>query len=518
MKKIFILFVATVGILVVSLNLLKAQNVAINTDGAAAHSSAMLDIKSTTKGLLAPRMTQAQRDLIKGPAAGLLIYQTDNVKGYYYYTGSAWIQFSTGSATNFWSTNGNNIYNNNTASVGIGTNNPFSKLTVQTSDGYGIIHTNGTIRVGTYVGDGGTNNINMYGGWLGTQTDHPLMFFTNNGNPQMMIKQNGNIGIGVTDPAYKLDIGNRILLRSGSTPNESAGLLLNNTNNSTTIGFIGTANDTKIGFYGYTGAGWGLVMSTTNGNVGIGTLTPADKLTVLSNGNSYGLTHTDGTVTVGSYIGANAGWFGTKSNHNLNFFTNDGNPQMIIRPNGQVSVNGQAASIFLPAFTINNSDILTSGLAIVSNGVQWLIANDYDGVSATRRDLDFYVNGAPKAYVDDDGVWHDFSDISLKDNILLYKSVLGNIKKLEVSTYHYKSNEPGTRSFGLVAQNVAQYFPEIVSEKQVRDGRKLLGIAYGKAGVLAIKAIQEQQVIIEKQQQQIEYLLSELQLIKEKLK
>jgi uncharacterized protein (TIGR02145 family) len=51
----------------------------------------MLDISSTTKGLLIPRMTQAQRTAITTPAAGLLVYQTDNTAGYYYYTGASWV-------------------------------------------------------------------------------------------------------------------------------------------------------------------------------------------------------------------------------------------------------------------------------------------------------------------------------------------------------------------------------------------------------------------------------------------
>ncbi|MEO7984130.1 MAG: hypothetical protein ABI688_08615, partial [Bacteroidota bacterium] len=64
----------------------------------------------------------------------------------------------------------------------------------------------------------------------------------------------------------------------------------------------------------------------------------------------------------------------------------------------------------------------------------------------------------------------------------------------------------GARSFGLIAQDAAQYFPEIVSETSDKEGKKLLGIAYGKTGVLALKAVQEQQQIIESLQQKIERL------------
>ena len=98
---------------------LQAQ-IAINTDGSNPDNSAMLDVKATGKGFLAPRMTLAQRPA--APVAGLLIYQTDNTPGYYYYTGSAWQRFGT-SANDYWQPNGSNIFFN-TGRVAIGTNVP----------------------------------------------------------------------------------------------------------------------------------------------------------------------------------------------------------------------------------------------------------------------------------------------------------------------------------------------------------------------------------------------------------
>ena len=58
------------------------------------HPSAEMEVKSTTKGFLPPRMTNAERNSIATPAAGLLIYQTDavvnNPSGLYYFDGTAW--------------------------------------------------------------------------------------------------------------------------------------------------------------------------------------------------------------------------------------------------------------------------------------------------------------------------------------------------------------------------------------------------------------------------------------------
>jgi hypothetical protein len=70
----------------------QAQNVGINSTGVAPDASAMVDITSTTSGLLLPRMTSAQRLLIALPANGLLVYQTDGTIGFYFYkAGTGWL-------------------------------------------------------------------------------------------------------------------------------------------------------------------------------------------------------------------------------------------------------------------------------------------------------------------------------------------------------------------------------------------------------------------------------------------
>ena len=71
-------------------NLQGVAQVAINNDGSSPNASAQLDVKSTTKGILVPRMTAAQRGNIFSPAAGLLVYQTDTPAGYYFFNGTNW--------------------------------------------------------------------------------------------------------------------------------------------------------------------------------------------------------------------------------------------------------------------------------------------------------------------------------------------------------------------------------------------------------------------------------------------
>lgn len=68
---------------VFSTNSTFAQGMAINATGATADASAMLDVASTSKGMLVPRMSATQRTSISSPANGLLVY--DNTLGSFYY-------------------------------------------------------------------------------------------------------------------------------------------------------------------------------------------------------------------------------------------------------------------------------------------------------------------------------------------------------------------------------------------------------------------------------------------------
>src|SRR5437773_1732642 len=101
--------IAATSLLLITSNL-RAQNI-FPANGAAGigtttpNASSLLDIASTTKGMLTPRMTQAQRDAITAPATGLLIFQTDKTSGFYYYSGTAWKTITPKSSG--WSLTGN---------------------------------------------------------------------------------------------------------------------------------------------------------------------------------------------------------------------------------------------------------------------------------------------------------------------------------------------------------------------------------------------------------------------------
>lgn len=110
MKKILTIFAVFTSFVAAS------QSIGINADGSIPNPSAMLDVKSTTKGFLLPRMTNAQVLAIPTPSQGLLVFCTDcgSNGDYYFYKGSAWVALGSttvGIATAIANANGATITN-----------------------------------------------------------------------------------------------------------------------------------------------------------------------------------------------------------------------------------------------------------------------------------------------------------------------------------------------------------------------------------------------------------------------
>jgi trimeric autotransporter adhesin len=103
MKKIVVVLF-TIILSLIQLNSF-SQSVAINTDGSTALSSAMLDVKSTTKGILIPRLSTTQRIGIATPATGLLVYDS-TAKSFWYYNGIIWVNMAS-SMSSGWLLSGN---------------------------------------------------------------------------------------------------------------------------------------------------------------------------------------------------------------------------------------------------------------------------------------------------------------------------------------------------------------------------------------------------------------------------
>ncbi|MCH8904375.1 MAG: tail fiber domain-containing protein [Bacteroidetes bacterium] len=138
------------------------------------HTSAVMEMTSTTKGLLIPRMTTAQRDAISSPANGLLVFDTDLDRLYFY--DAAWLQIS-----GAWRDTANRVVTISD-SVGIGVTTPFDRL-----------HVSGNIRANiyydannsTYYLDPGSATSGRLEGNLqigfGSASDDDYLYFDQNG-------------------------------------------------------------------------------------------------------------------------------------------------------------------------------------------------------------------------------------------------------------------------------------------------------------------------------------------------
>ncbi len=155
----------------------------------------------------------------------------------------------------------------------------------------------------------------------------------------------GSVGIGTGSPTATLDVRGLLTLENGGDAGIFTGtgalemnrylVLINSPS-------VQSASGLKAGGVlvsdNYAFANPSKNNLIVKGSVGIGTPTPGAKLTVKTPSGSvfsaYGIEHTDGDVRLTSYIGGGEAWFGTRSNHALNFFYNDGLPSMTIGGGG----------------------------------------------------------------------------------------------------------------------------------------------------------------------------------------
>lgn len=98
---------------------------------------------------------------------------------------------------------------------------------------------------------------------------------------------------------------------------------------------------------------------------------------------------------------------------------------------------------------------------------------------------------------------YQVSDQRYKQEILPLTSALSGVLQLEPCSYEYRKDPMRKRTLGFLAQDVATIFPELALSTELQDGQSTMGLNYAAFSAVTVRAIQEQQTIIDEQTQQI---------------
>jgi len=359
-----------------------------------------------------------------------------------------------------------------TGDVGIGTISPNDKLHVSSagSDTY--------VRIGNNAGYDAGIYFNTSTDWtIGTDTSNSNAFTINNGsrvgsNSKIVIKTDGNVGIGKTNP----DDAPLVVYRSGDVWHTVIG------NDSGQIRFGGqTGSGAVIQSRTQSGTARDLYIQRDGGNVGININDAKTKLHIgpLSGGNA---TAQERLRLSGDYNGTGSGA--------LLRFTNQHNSAT--NPNtGEYNLAGIIAYDFRSdwggAIALQTAPNTSTGGTLVSR----LVINPEGRVGIANSNPGYILDVTGDIRATSDVI--AFSDKRVKENINTVDNALEKVSKLRGVTYTRKDIDDKSTKVGVIAQEVLDVLPEVVSQ----DDKGKYSVAYGNMAGVFIEAIKELKAEIE---------------------
>jgi hypothetical protein len=538
------------GIVLIALNFNILAQVGIGTSNP--HASAALEIQSTSKGFLFPRMTKLERDAISNIATGLTIYCTDcSTSGggvLQVYNASNWEDLN-----DFVSASTGGMFNEK---VGIGTigTTPSYALDVDAKDKgsstYSARFTNSApdnniynlVRFtqgqpGTaegYLGTGGSNVLNAAfrnNFVVGTKNNTPLVLNTND-TIRMRIDTIGRVGIGTNNPEYPfhLDAADRskdeiyaAKFENSKTDNDLYNLVLFTQGQSdTALGYLGTGGSNVLNvafrnnFVVGTKNNTPLVLNTndtekmrinTIGRVGIGTNNPQYPF------------HLDATdrskdeIYTAKFENSNL----NSDLYNIVLFT-QGEPNTAI---GYLGTGGSGVlnAAFRKNFVVGTKN--STSLVLNTHDTERMRIDANGNVGIGTDDCDDYklkVNGVIHATNGSANYWTSTSDRRWKKDIKTLDNSLDKIAALRGVSYLWRVDDFPNKNFsdgtqlGVIAQEIETVFPELVHT----DKKGYKSVQYSNIVAPLIEAIKTLKHQNEAQQDQITSLIERVKALEDK--
>jgi len=385
-------------------------------------------------------------------------------------------------------------------SLGIGTDSPSRLAHLYGTSNPALRLDNGTntVDIGIATSSGALLNGSSANDLVIARNGAYNIKFGTNGSTRAVIDSSGNVGIGVSNPLTKLHLDSPITNAQSANSSRSYKLLEG-------YGYTVGGN-----YYGQYAIGTSYNSAANTGTLefftGSGSSAPTEAMRIDASGN-VNINGTDNrplAITSFATASAGAGWdLDATSSNGVVTVSTGGTEAMRIDSSGNLLV-GTAVSAAKLAVKTNGTVIQGfSVLGDTTGDTPYTIAQfgKYDNDSTTSQVfVNFVVNNGAVAQgqINANGsgavAFGSWSDSRLKENITDLPNQLANITALRPVEFDYIESEGGGHQLGFIAQEVEEIYPDLVGERQ--DGMKTLS-GMGKMEARLIKAIQEQQVIIE---------------------